>query len=145
MEEFIEQIRETYKVIVDYENLKIGDVVLGINNVLLSKDGDFLCRLHSQDGITYFAPDFDGRGMERGKLTHFLAHRPLNEGNRYTVEECIFIVENYPEFISKEHWEEIGVLLFNDDFYRGDIDKLKQLIEDLGKTKEAEEYVPHNE
>lgn len=97
------------------------------SDMLLTERGQAICLARSHDGVRHFARDDDGHGLERGKLTYAIAHAPRGDGPfRFTNDEREMLSRDYA------HWlKPLDVILFNDDFYRADIDDLRELARRL--------------
>ena len=98
-------------------------------NYIFDADKNPICRIDSQVGHMYFANNDDGNGLERGAII-----RKLTIDCKYSDEQVNIIFDNYSDFLQSTEF-----LLFNNDFYRADIDTLRTLIHDLGIEYEVPE------
>lgn len=101
-----------------------GERLEEIRGVLFA-DGRPVCLATSQVAKEHFAPDGDGRGLERGDLTRHIAFGPpLSEIQKSVVRTDPFFsrfVQNNPETI-----------LFTDAFFRASILDLRTIYRKLG-------------
>ena len=140
-------MKEIYVAYIDVKTEKIsrGQKIIRDGNALITEEGKFICAVFSDMGVKNFAPDFDGQGLERGKLIHFLTNRPVSEGSRYEWDDAEMLYENFSEWVGEDDFKQ-GVLYFIDSIYEErDLAKLKKAVDMLNLTKEAENYVPHNQ
>ena len=84
-----------------------------------------LCFAHSKFAKENMAPDYDGRGLERGDITSYLAFGPplseIQKSILRTDPSCSRFIENNPETI-----------LFNDSFFRASMLELYAVCSKLG-------------
>ena len=118
-------------------NLPYGTKVREDDGCILTDDGKLICFTSSRNGRQYFANDSDGRGLERGKLTHAIAYgkrkniqvMPDGEpyGYRFTEDERSMLERDYA------HWlrQDVDTILFNDAFFNADVEELQELANTL--------------
>ena len=112
----------------------------------IAKDNAAICRLDSQVANMYFANNDDGNGLERGKLTYYIAYEyPYSSVNRFADNDKLnfvnqkaidFIQQNYPHFL-----KDPNALLFNQDFFNADIQTLRTIADELDNLKEIQDTV----
>lgn len=104
--------------------IKRGEDLEEIRGVLFS-DGRPVCLATSQVAKEHFAPDGDGRGLERGDLTRHIAFGPpLSDLQKSIIRADPFFqrfVQDNPETI-----------LFTDDFFRASMMDLYTSCRKLG-------------
>ena len=110
-------------------NIPYGADMTDNGNYIFDADNNPICRIDSQVGHMYFANNDDGNGLERGAII-----RKLTIDCKYSDEQVNIIFDNYSDFLQSTEF-----LLFNNDFYRADIDTLRTLIDDLGIDYEVPE------
>lgn len=96
---------------------------------LVTLQGDEVCYTTSENSKMHFAINNDGKGLERGSLTYFIAYSELDHFPRFNEEESDYIYKNYDKWLMKD----LDVIRFNNDFYTADIDELKKLADYLGQ------------
>ena len=87
-------------------------------------EGNTICRIESQVGHQNFAPDDDGNGLERGVITYKIAF-----DYPFSNEQLDMIREKYAEFVRDIPF---GAIMFNNDFFKADIEILRSMAEELG-------------
>ena len=87
-------------------------------------EGNTICRTESQVGHQNFARDDDGNGLERGVITYKIAF-----DYPFTNEQLDMIREKYAEFVRDIPF---GAIMFNNDFFKADIEVLRTMAEELG-------------
>lgn len=97
----------------------------------IAYNNEAVCTVTSYNADRYFARNDDGKGLERGKLTHAIAfskRMPNKEDTfRFTPEERDMLVSEYNHFlIDNGEW-----ILFNHDFFHAEVDELKELAQKL--------------
>lgn len=110
-------------------NLPYGTELTLKNGFISTADGKMICFPTSENGHTYFAINDDGKGLERGALTYAIAYaqRDAGDGFRFSEEEATMIKQDYPHFLR----EDADSILFNHQFFEGDVDELKSLASTL--------------
>ena len=115
-------------------NLPRGTVCESAGPAIILK-GAPVCYTTSEVGHKYFARNDDGRGLRRGALTYEIAYsnreRYNKEGNRnqrFTDEEIEMLERDWSKFLIPD----IDVILFNHDFFNGEIEDLEKLADALG-------------
>ena len=104
--------------------IKRGELLEEIRGVLF-RDGRPVCLATSQVAKEHFAPDRDGRGLERGDITRHIAYGPpLSDIQKSVIRTDPFFqrfVQDNPETI-----------LFTDDFFRASMMDLYTSCRKLG-------------
>lgn len=104
-------------------------------NMLCYKD-EPVCIHRSLIGKQHFAVDEDGKGMERGTLTHEIAYaprfrtggteeRPIQQ--RFTDEELEILSTRWAQYIKPN----CDMLLFNDEFFELPVETLREIAESV--------------
>ena len=101
------------------------------DNYIFDSYNNEICRIDSQVGHLHFAFNDDGNGLERGAIT-----RKIIFDIRFTQEQTEIIRENYSDFVKDNPF---GELMFNNDFYKADIEILRGMAKDLGISYEVPE------
>ena len=101
------------------------------NGMLSTKTGDTICHINSDNGKMHFAPDDDGKGLERGKYTYAIAYSRKgmtpDGGFRLSEKQRSIIVRHYQRFIVPEH----DFIIFNNSFFKAPIAELKEMAKEL--------------
>lgn len=104
--------------------IKRGERLEEIRGVLFH-DGRPVCLATSQVAKEHFAPDRDGRGLERGDITSYLAFGPplseIQKSILRTDPSCSRFIDDNPETI-----------LFNDSFFSATMLDLYAVCSKLG-------------
>lgn len=105
-------------------------------------DNAAICSIRSEDAYKYFAIDDDGKGLERGELTHDIAYsdrRPnKNNGYRFTEAQIEVLEKEFKKFLRSD----VDTILFNHEFFNADVDELKTLkqrLQEVQSTTSEEE------
>lgn len=71
-------------------NIPYGTELECVGETLITPEGKAVCYRRSESGKKHFARNDDGRGLERGRLTHALAYSNRKAGNgfRFSKEEA---------------------------------------------------------
>ena len=96
-----------------------------------------ICVARSAAAHEYFARDDDGKGLERGELSHAIIERLNNfktreERDKFW-EKTIWVDETAKKYRKPEHQ---SYWLWNDDFYNAPIEDLKKIAALVGVEKE---------
>ena len=111
-------------------NIKKGTKLDEVNGWIL-KGKEAICHAESETAHRHFARNDDGRGQERGELTNKIAYalrKPnKNDAFRFTPEEVELLEKEY------SHWlvSTSITILFNDSFFRAEIEELEELLNRL--------------
>lgn len=105
--------------------------------LLVRDDGEPVATTHSENGRSYFAPNYDGYGIERGKLTHAIAYDPRHHryGFRFNETEWEWMEKNWPQYLQN------NAKLFNDAFFSAPIIHLRAIADWLNIWLEPEAVV----
>lgn len=107
-----------------YVSAKRGDLVDEKGGAIFLRN-HLLCVARSEFSKKHMAPDYDGRGMERGDITSYLAFGPPLSRIQKTILRtdlsCRRFIEGNPE-----------VILFNDSFFRAPMLDLYMICSKLG-------------
>lgn len=114
-------------------NLPYGTELETAGDFIITKDGKPICYDTSEEAKHYFARNDDGRGLERGKLTHAIAfsdrRRKCADGGvyRFSDEEQELLVKKWSHFLR----EDVETIIFNEDFFAAQPEELKALADAL--------------
>ncbi len=100
-------------------------------------DNKKICVARSAAAHEYFARDDDGKGMERGKLSHAIIKRltPMQFDSRQERNEYWQVVWNDSLAQKYRRPEHLDYWLWNDDFYNAPIEDLKYIAALVGVKK----------
>ena len=107
-----------------YKNIKRGERLEEKGGMLFYK-GSPVCFAHSQVAKEHFAPNQDGRGLERGDITRHVAFGPKLSDTQKAVLVSDSKCRQY--LIPDER-----VVLFNDLFFRASMPELQAICSKLG-------------
>lgn len=110
-----------------YKNIKRGERLEEKGGMLFYKNSP-VCFAHSQVAKEHFAPNGDGRGLERGDITRHIVFGPkLSE-----IQKAVLVSDSKCRayLIPDER-----VILFNDLFFRASIPELQEICLKLGVNK----------
>lgn len=115
-----------------------GAVLENRNGILCLPDGEPVCAIHSENGNAYFAANYDGHGIERGKLIYEIskARRRDTVGlheNRYNETEKEWIKAKWGHYL-----EEGGGFILKDEFYSAPIQIVREVADWLNVKMEEE-------
>lgn len=89
-----------------------------------------ICFIESENGHQYFARNDDGQGLLRGKLTQAIQKTLQNQDEHYQDRwNKIWADERCSKFKRIEHKD---FWLWNNEFYRAQIDELKYIADLIG-------------
>ncbi len=110
-------------------NLPYGMVLTAAGGCLFTQDGRAICYPTSENAKRHFAPNDDGRGLERGRLTYAIAYSARNAGKgfRFSEEERRLLERDWGHFLRRD----VDVLLFNEDFFAARPEQLQRLADAL--------------
>ncbi|WP_343209478.1 hypothetical protein [Anaerolentibacter hominis] len=111
-------------------NIPYGTRLETDGDFIKTKDGKCVCFTTSENAHIYFARNDDGKGLERGAITHAIAYG--KRVPRRFSEEDIEILEKY---WGKYLRQDADTILFNHDFFNADIEELGRMVDSLAKTK----------
>jgi len=116
-------------------NIPYGTAVENRDGVLYHGEKK-ICVARSAAAHEYFARDDDGKGLERGELSHAIIERLNNfktreERNEFW-EKTVWADETAKKYRKPEHQSH---WLWNDDFYNAPIEDLKKIAESVGVEK----------
>ena len=102
-----------------------GEQVIEFDGILYTSGGAAICSATSEIGHMFFAPNEDGAGLIRGKITHQIAFSDQagTDGYRFSSADREMLTETY------KHWlkPNTEMVLFNHAFFGAGIDALKEL------------------
>ena len=110
-------------------NIPYGTVVEDRNGVLCHGDKP-LCVARSQNGKEHFARNDDGNGLERGKITHWIAFEALRTGAKHAEERRKLVCKEYERFLRPE----CDGIIFTDEFFHADIAELRDMQKKILST-----------
>lgn len=114
-------------------NLPYGTELEEAEGFIATKDGHLICYPTSKTAEMHFAPNDDGRGLERGALTWAIAysHRerkwPDKSVHRFSESEAEMLTRSW------SHWlrQDVDAILFNGDFFAARPEDLQRLADAL--------------
>ena len=114
-------------------NIPYGRKFQTASDFIVTPEGTIICRIKSRAAHEFFSRNDDGRGLERGALTHAIAfsnrERRSAEGRRqrFTDAEIEMLEKEWSKFLVPD----TDVILFNHDFFNAEPEELKQLAQAL--------------
>lgn len=119
-------------------NIPYGTKLDTVGIALVTQEGKPVCYSTSENAKRYFARNDDGKGLERGKLTHAIAYssreRKGADGRRqrFTDSEIEMLERDWSRWLR----DDVDVILFNEDFFSAEPEELQRLADALGiKTR----------
>lgn len=114
-------------------NVRYGTEYETIGDFIATPEGRGICFTTSEVAHQYFAVNDDGRGLERGALSHAIAygHRERKWANksihRFSEEEVEMLERDWG------HWlrQDVDTILFNNDFFAAQPEELRLLADAL--------------
>lgn len=114
-------------------NVRYGTEYETIGDFIATPEGRGICFTASEAAKEYFAVNDDGRGLERGALTHAIAysHRerewPDGSVRRFSEAEVEMLETSWG------HWlrQDVDTILFNNDFFAAQPEDLQRLADAL--------------
>ena len=114
-------------------NLPYGTEFETIGNFIAAPEGRGICFTNSETAKKHFSINDDGRGLERGAITHAIA---------YSRRERMWSDKSIHRFSEKEaemlkhswaHWlrEDADTIIFNNDFFAAQPEDLQRLTDAL--------------
>ena len=98
------------------------------NGAIITRDGEPIVNIHSENGRHYFAYDGDRNGLERGDLTYAIAtaarENRYGEGFRLREYERQELLNKFPQYVQFG-----GGFLFTDAFYHAPIADLREIAD----------------
>lgn len=128
--EYIIHNRLKENTISDYVNLPYGTKLTCEDNRFIKKDNKIICVIGSEQYQKHIAPNYDNKGLERGKITYTIAFKDLKnniEGQRFTDEQINTICNKYKKFLIPN----IPTILFNQEFFDAPLFELQAMAQDL--------------
>ena len=114
-------------------NLPYGTEFETIGNFIATPEGRGICFTTSETAREYFAVNDDGRGLERGALTHAIAYS--HRERKWPDERVRRFSEAEVEMLGRSwsHWlrQDVNVILFNNDFFAAQPEDLRRLADAL--------------
>lgn len=114
-------------------NVSYGMEYETIGDFIATPEGRGICFTDSEVAKEYFAVNDDGRGLERGALTHAIAYsrreREWADKSVHRFSEAeVEMLES-----SLSHWlrQDADTILFNNDFFAAQPEDLRQLADAL--------------
>lgn len=110
-------------------NLPYGTELECVGETLITPEGKAVCYRRSENAKQHFARNDDGRGLERGRLTHAIAYSSRNAGNgfRFSEEEGKTLTRDWGRFLRTD----LDFIQFNDDFFSAEPEELQRLADVL--------------
>ena len=115
-------------------NIPYGTRFQTIGDFIVTEDGKALCYTTSEMAHRYLARNDDGKGLERGALTHAIAYRHRerldssgHRRQRFTDQEIDMLERCWARFLIPD----LSVILFNHDFFQADPQELLPLARSL--------------
>ena len=110
-------------------NLPYGSRFQTIGDFIATPDAKALCDTTSDMAHRYFGRNDDGKGLQRGTLTHAIAFQyrerkgPDGRRQRFTEAEIETLERDWSRFLVPD----VSVILFNHDFFEADPAELAAL------------------
>jgi hypothetical protein len=107
-------------------NIPYGSTFETVGDFIATADAKAICYTTSELAYEFFARNDDGRGLERGQLTHAIAYKPRErysaEGRRqrFTDQEIEILETRWGKFLRSD----TDVIRFNHDFFNAEVDEL---------------------
>lgn len=110
-------------------NIHYGTEFETIGEFIATPEGRGICRTASAVGHRHFAPNADGRGLERGALTYAIAYgkRERPSTRRFSQAEADMLVRSWGHWLRKD----VDVILFNEAFFAASPEDLQELADAL--------------
>ena len=114
-------------------NVRYGTEYETIGDFIATRLGRGICFTTSDTAKEYFAVNDDGRGLERGALTHAIAYSrrerkwPDKSIHRFDQAEVEMLERNW------SHWlrQDVDTIIFNNDFFAAQPEDLRRLADAL--------------
>ena len=117
-------------------NIPYGTKLYAAGNFIISNDKKAICSATSFNAHKYFAVNDDGKGLERGKLSHAIAfgkrrtlcHTPDGHGCcRFSEDEQNMLRREWGHFLKQD----FDTILFNHSFFIADVEELQKIADAL--------------
>lgn len=103
---------------------------------IVTRDGEPIVNVHSENGRHFFAYNGDGNGLERGELTYAIAtdirENRIGEDFRLREYEREELLDKYPQYV-----QFVSGFLFTDEFYKAPIADLRAIADYMGIKKRS--------
>ena len=114
-------------------NVPYGTEFETIGDFIATPEGRGICFTTSEEAKKYFAVNDDGRGLERGAITHAIAY---SQRERKWADKSVHrFSEAEVEMLEREwgHWlrQDVDTILFNNDFFAAQPEELQRLADAL--------------
>lgn len=127
--EYITHTRFKGKYLCGYVNIPAMTPCEMRGNIIIC-DGKTICAASSENGISHFCRNDDGRGMERGQMTKAIRRKlEKNDKDHQARWDKVWadpVCQKYKRKESEDYW------LWNVDFYNADIDVLEHIANLVG-------------
>ncbi len=114
-------------------NLPFGTELEAAEGFIVTRDGHLICYPTSETAKMYFAPNDDGRGLERGALTWAIAYR--SRARKWSDKSLRRFSEAEAEMLARDwsRWlrQDADAILFNEDFFSARPEDLQRLADAL--------------
>ncbi len=114
-------------------NLPYGAVFETVGPLIATPEGRGICFPTSEVAHRHFAVYDDGRGLERGALTHAIAYGqrarkwPDGSVHRFSEAEAELLARKWGHWL----WQDADVILFNEDFFTAKPEEVRRLADEL--------------
>lgn len=114
-------------------SVRKGEVFPVMGRFIATPEGRGICYTTSEQAHRYFARNDDGRGLERGSLTHAIAYKKrvkLGKGGneqRFSDKEIKTLCARWEKYLVKD----VPVILFNHEFFNLDVETLREIAASL--------------
>lgn len=114
-------------------NVPYGTEFETIGDFIATPEGRGICFTTSDTAKEYFAVNDDGRGLERGAITHAIAYSQRER--KWADKSVRRFSEAEVEMLEREwgHWlrQDVDTILFNNDFFAAQPEELQRLADAL--------------
>ncbi len=110
-------------------NIRCGTEFETVGDFIATPEGRGICFASSEVAHQYFAVNDDGRGLERGALTHAIAYSRRNSGNgfRFSDSEIEMLERSWGHWLRRD----ADTIIFNEDFFAAQPEGLRRLADAL--------------
>ena len=114
-------------------NIHYGEIVERRENSLYQGERK-ICVARSAAAHEYFACDYDGKGFERGKISHAIIERLEQKNFNSPQERDEFWKKIWKDNLTQKYRrpDHLDFWLWNDDFFNAPIEDLKYIAELVG-------------
>ena len=120
-------------------NIHYGEILERRDDNFLYYNGKKICAAKSLAAHKYFACNFDGKGLERGKISHAIINRLEPKNFDSPQERDEFWKKIWKDNLTQKYrrHEHETTWLWSDDFFNAPIEDLKYIAELIGVKEVA--------